>query len=327
MLTILPPPCSRITGTTARHVRNIEATLTSITCRHSSSGISVNGRIASDAYSPALLTRMSMPPCRPAVSRTSASTSASLDTSARMPPSGGFRSATTTVAPSRSSPRAMAAPIPWAPPVTIAIFPSSCVAIGAGRSADRGERGRHHDPVPLRVEEWLQPGEERLPARVGLQSCAALLAFGVAGVAPEADDRGQLADVDGEPAEQVAEVLLLDRDALVLVHLHDLGQLARDHVVGALLDDHAADSTSGARAAGQYRPAGTAVEKESPKSHKAVRDTCAFQRYAHRGWRVDGNPPPHRGGEPRKGSDGVSWTEPGWPDWTSRLGGRDEGRC
>ena len=41
MLTILPPPRSRITGTTARQVRNIDATLTSITCRHSSSGISV----------------------------------------------------------------------------------------------------------------------------------------------------------------------------------------------------------------------------------------------------------------------------------------------
>ena len=49
MFTILPPPCSRITGTAARQVRNIEATFTSITCRHSSSGISVNGRIASDA--------------------------------------------------------------------------------------------------------------------------------------------------------------------------------------------------------------------------------------------------------------------------------------
>jgi hypothetical protein len=36
-------------GTNAREVRNIEATLTSITFRHSSSGISVNGRIFSEA--------------------------------------------------------------------------------------------------------------------------------------------------------------------------------------------------------------------------------------------------------------------------------------
>ena len=49
MFTILPPPRPRITGTTARHMRNIDATLTSITCRHSSSGICSNGRISSDA--------------------------------------------------------------------------------------------------------------------------------------------------------------------------------------------------------------------------------------------------------------------------------------
>jgi hypothetical protein len=49
MLTIAPPPRSRIAGTAARQVRNIEAILTSITRRHSSSGISVNGRIAREA--------------------------------------------------------------------------------------------------------------------------------------------------------------------------------------------------------------------------------------------------------------------------------------
>ena len=49
MFTIFPPPCLRITGTTARQVRNIDATFTSITRFHSSSGISVNARISSDA--------------------------------------------------------------------------------------------------------------------------------------------------------------------------------------------------------------------------------------------------------------------------------------
>ena len=34
MFTILPPPCSRMTGTTAREVRNMDATLTSITWFH-----------------------------------------------------------------------------------------------------------------------------------------------------------------------------------------------------------------------------------------------------------------------------------------------------
>jgi hypothetical protein len=50
MFTIFPPlPCARMAGTAARQVRNIEATFTSMTCRHSSRGISVKGRIASDA--------------------------------------------------------------------------------------------------------------------------------------------------------------------------------------------------------------------------------------------------------------------------------------
>src|SRR5438552_1589438 len=49
MFTIRPPPCSRMTGTTARQVRNIDATFTSITCRHSASGISVNARIGIEA--------------------------------------------------------------------------------------------------------------------------------------------------------------------------------------------------------------------------------------------------------------------------------------
>ncbi len=50
MFTIRPPPRSRIGGTiTARHVRNMLSTLTSITWRHSSTGIWSKGRIASDA--------------------------------------------------------------------------------------------------------------------------------------------------------------------------------------------------------------------------------------------------------------------------------------
>ena len=68
-----------------------------------------------------------MRPWRSSVSSTIAATSVSDATSARMPPSGGFRSATTTFAPSASRPAAIAAPIPCAPPVTIATFPSSAL--------------------------------------------------------------------------------------------------------------------------------------------------------------------------------------------------------
>ncbi len=66
-----PPPFRCITGTTARDMRNMEATLTSITCRHSARGISVNARISSDAYRPALLTSTSIEPHRSTASATS----------------------------------------------------------------------------------------------------------------------------------------------------------------------------------------------------------------------------------------------------------------
>ena len=72
-----------------------------------------------------------MRPWRSSVSSTIADTSSSDATSARMPPSGGLRSATTTVAPSASSPDAIAAPIPCAPPVTIATLPSSALSAAA----------------------------------------------------------------------------------------------------------------------------------------------------------------------------------------------------
>jgi hypothetical protein len=115
-------------------MRNIEATLTSITRRHSSSGISVNGRISSEAYRPALLTSTSIPPHASTVSATRRSTSASSATSAVSPtPSSNAaaassaprRSATTMRAPSRASPSAIARPIPCAAPVTSATLPSS----------------------------------------------------------------------------------------------------------------------------------------------------------------------------------------------------------
>ena len=41
-----------------------------------------------------------------------------------------------------------------------------------------------------------------------------------------------------ERADQVAEDALLDRAALLRIQPHDLRQLAREHVVRALLDDH-----------------------------------------------------------------------------------------
>ena len=65
------------------------------------------------------------------------------------------------------------------------------------------------------------------------------LALGEVLVAPERRVRRERADVGRVRAEQVAEVALLELDALGLVELHELVQLAGDHVVVALLDDHA----------------------------------------------------------------------------------------
>src|SRR5436190_15465684 len=98
-----------------------------------------------------------------------------------MPPSGGFRSATRTLAPAAASPSAIAAPMPCAPPVTSATFPSSFTG-----SPDRREGGGNQDPVLLGVEERLEPGEEVLPLLVGLELRAAALPLRVTLVAPEA---------------------------------------------------------------------------------------------------------------------------------------------
>ena len=100
------------------------------------------------------------------------------------------------------------------------------------------EGGRDEDAVLLGVDQRLDLREERLPRVVGLQLRAALLALGEVLVAPHARVRRERADVGREDAEQVAEVALLELDALGLVELHELVQLAGDHVVVALLDDH-----------------------------------------------------------------------------------------
>src|SRR6478609_9602683 len=246
MLTMRPPPPRCITGTTARHIRNIEATLTSITLRHSSSGISVNGRIAREAYSPALLTRTSIDPHRSATSATSDSTPASSATSAVRPmPSGNssaaasapWRSAITMRAPPAARPWAIALPMPCDPPVTIATLPSSSPIV----LLNRRERRRRQDPVLLRVDERLDLPHERFPVVARLERGPALLALREAVVAPHAGVGRHGADLRREGTDEAAEHLLLNLDAFLLVQLHELGQLARVDVVVALLDDDHGD--------------------------------------------------------------------------------------
>src|SRR5437868_13603172 len=89
------------------------------------------------------------------------------------------------------------------------------------------------------MDQRLDPGEERLPLVVRLQLRAPLLALGVAVVPPERRVGRECADVGREDAEQVAEVALLQLDALGLVQLDQLVEPAGEDVVVALLDDQA----------------------------------------------------------------------------------------
>src|SRR6478672_2974002 len=185
---------------------------------------------------------MSSRPWRSSVSSIMRPTSSSFATSALMPPSGGLRSAIATVAPSAARPSAIAAPIPCAPPVTSATRPSSLT-----RSPDRRERGGNQDPVLLRMQQRLEPGEEVLPSLVGLKLRTTALTFRVVLVAPEAGVRRERPDVRRERADEPAQMLLLDRDPLRLVHAEHLWELPGVDVVVALLDDHRREPTWAAR--------------------------------------------------------------------------------
>ncbi len=77
-----------------------------------------------------------------------------------------------------------------------------------------------------------------LPAGVGLQLRAPPLALGEGLISPQLHDRAEVADVDGERADEMAEDALLDRGALLGIEPDHLGQLSGVDVVRALLDDH-----------------------------------------------------------------------------------------
>src|SRR6476646_7520671 len=88
------------------------------------------------------------------------------------------------------------------------------------------------------MQERLQACEEVAPRLVGLQVRAPFLPICVVLVAPDRRIGGERADVGREDADQVAEMPLLQLDALGLVHAYDLVQLAGEDVVVTLLDDH-----------------------------------------------------------------------------------------
>jgi hypothetical protein len=92
----------------------------------------------------------------------------------------------------------------------------------------------------LGVDQWLDLRQEGLPVVPGLQRGAARLPIVEVGVAPHVGVGRERADVRGEGGDEAPEHLVLDRDALALIEVDELGQLAGVDVVVTLLDDHVA---------------------------------------------------------------------------------------
>src|SRR5215213_378744 len=109
MLTIRPPPAARMCGSTSREQRISEKSLTSRSAAQFSSESVSN---VPGWAPPALLTRQSIPPSASAVRATRSRTCSSL------------REQIATRAPSATSSRAIASPMPFEPPVTSARRPS-----------------------------------------------------------------------------------------------------------------------------------------------------------------------------------------------------------
>src|SRR4051794_25900322 len=119
MLTMRPARAAFMCGTTARVQRKALVRLASTTARQSAGETSSSGFPTWPTTPPALLTRTSTGPMR---STSAATASGSLRSALS-------RSTRCTVAPSASSPSAIAAPMPWAVPVTSATVPSSSATV------------------------------------------------------------------------------------------------------------------------------------------------------------------------------------------------------
>src|ERR1700678_1024814 len=125
VLTIRPQPRSFIAGTTARVHRNMVVRFASTTLRQASTGTSSSGRPTCPTTPPAVLTRMSTGPTAVKTSLTADGSVRSAAVSADPSRAVGCLSTRCTLAPSAARASAIAAPIPWAPPVTTATLPAS----------------------------------------------------------------------------------------------------------------------------------------------------------------------------------------------------------
>ena len=133
-----PPPPAFIEAATARIPRNTPVRLTLITRFHSARAVAATGV---KPTTPALLIKMSTGPSSFTTSATTAAQLSSSATSkwryspptclATTAPCSSSTSHTTTLAPSAAKIAQSAAPIPWAPPVTIATLPSNLPMISS----------------------------------------------------------------------------------------------------------------------------------------------------------------------------------------------------
>src|SRR4029077_8452538 len=120
---------------------------------------------------------------------------------------------------------------------------ASRTARGSARSnatalADRGERCGFEDAVLLRQQERLHLLEVALPRRVFRHLVAPRRAVVEAIEAPHEHDLVQVSGLGGEIPDELTQVGLLQRQPLLGVQLHHLGNLARVQGVDALFDDH-----------------------------------------------------------------------------------------
>src|SRR5207249_9159038 len=251
-LMILPARCRIITRPTACEKRNTPVRFVATIASHSDRGRSSSGE---RIRYPALLTRISMRPnalrvCATAPSTCRASPTSHATASARRPsartrPATGSSASlrrlhTTTSAPTRASSTAIARPIPWLAPVTIATRSRRVSAENATLLDDRARR-RHQagDLDLLAVDQGRDLRRDLvLPVVALVDQVVEPLALGLAleSANPDVDALVFLAD---EAAEDDHAHLHLERDDLFFHALHPLLALAGTDVVLPQLEDHA----------------------------------------------------------------------------------------
>src|SRR3984957_13310181 len=177
MLTIRPHPRCFIAGTAARVRRNMVVRFASTTSCQASVVTSSSGRPTWPTTPPAVLTRMSTAPTAAKKSSTTNASVRSAAVSADPSRAVGSLSTRCTFAPSAARASAIAAPIPWAAPVTTATLPASDMLkyssatlrrlLLCGRRAHRpaGDQGHWLADQDIGSAGAVDPGDQRVDGR------------------------------------------------------------------------------------------------------------------------------------------------------------------